>query len=147
MLFRSSPEVAGSPGGAGSTDVADAAVAGPGPDGPVTPGADAETHVDLVDLLATPDDELLDRHGRWYIARRQARHLRRNALVVLGNVGDPGDPRVVGAVRDALAHDDPLVRGHAVWAARRMGRADLVPADDADPLVREELAAPVEVRA
>jgi len=111
------------------------------------PGIGAETHVDMVDLLATPDDELLARHGRWYIARRQARHLRRNALVVLGNIGDPTDPRVIAAVRGALAHDDPLVRAHAVWAARRMGRADLLPADDADPTVREELAAPVEVRA
>jgi hypothetical protein len=40
------------------------------------------------------------------------------------------------------------VRGHAVWAARRMGRADLCDAvaDDPDPLVREELAADVEAR-
>lgn len=119
----------------------------PGDEGQTAAGGEAETHVDLVDLLAASDDELLDRHGRWYIARRQAKHLRRNALVVLGNVGDPGDPRVLTALRQALAHDDPLVRGHAVWAARRMGRPDLVPADDADPDVREEMAAPVEVRA
>ena len=107
---------------------------------------DAEAGVDLVRLLGATDEELLARHGRWYIARREARYLRRNALVVLGNVGDPHDPEVVGAVRVALADDDPIVRGHAVWAARRMGRDDLVPADDADPFVREELAAPVEVR-
>ena len=106
----------------------------------------AEAGVDLVRLLGATDEELLARHGRWYIARREARYLRRNALVVLGNVGDPHDPEVVGAVRVALADDDPIVRGHAVWAARRMGRDDLVPADDADPFVREELAAPVEVR-
>ena len=110
------------------------------------PGEGATTHVDLVDLLAASDDELLARHGRWYIAKREARYLRRNALVVLGNVADPGDPRVIGALRGALAHDDPLVRGHAVWAARRMGRSDLVPADDADPGVREELTMPVEER-
>ncbi|HMG44776.1 MAG TPA: tRNA epoxyqueuosine(34) reductase QueG [Acidimicrobiales bacterium] len=109
-------------------------------------GGEVEAEVDLLGMLGTTDEELLARHGRWYVARRQARYLRRNALVVLGNVGDPGRPEVVEAVRTALADDDPLVRGHAVWAARRMGRADLVMPDDDDPFVREELAAPVEVR-
>src|ERR671919_694774 len=92
----------------------------------------------------------LARHGRWYIPRRQARYLRRNALVVLGNVGDPRHPEVEGALRRALADADPLVRGHAVWAVRRLGRDDLLSegeiGDDPDPLVRAELEAPVEVR-
>ena len=118
------------------------------------PAADAgsQAGVDVLDLLTASDDELLDRHGRWYIPRRQARYLRRNALIVLGNVGEPSDVRVVAAVRRALAHDDGLVRAHAVWAARRLGRDDLLtgvdPAldDDPDPLVRAELAAPVDRR-
>ena len=75
------------------------------------------------------------------------RYLRRNALVVLGNVGDGRSPEVVAAVRRAMQDGDPLIRGHAVWAARRMGRDDLVPADDPDPLVRDELRQPVEARA
>jgi epoxyqueuosine reductase len=114
------------------------------------PGSQAT--VDLLDLLAAGDDELLDRHGRWYVPRRQARYLRRNALVVLGNVADGADVRVAAALRTALAGDDPLVRAHAVWAARRLGRDDLLTeagpglADDPDPLVRAELAAPVERR-
>jgi epoxyqueuosine reductase len=114
------------------------------------PGSQAT--VDLLDLLAAGDDELLDRHGRWYVPRRQARYLRRNALVVLGNVADGADERVAAALRTALAGDDPLVRAHAVWAARRLGRDDLLTeagsgvADDPDPLVRAELAAPVERR-
>ena len=45
----------------------------------------------VLDLLAASDDELLARHGRWYIADARPRHLRRNALVVLGNVGDGAD--------------------------------------------------------
>ncbi|HZA79052.1 MAG TPA: tRNA epoxyqueuosine(34) reductase QueG [Acidimicrobiales bacterium] len=110
----------------------------------------AEAVVDLLDLLAASDDELMARHGRWYIPRRQARYLRRNALVVLGNVGDPRHPEVEGALRRALADADPLVRGHAVWAVRRLGRDDLLSegeiGDDPDPLVRAELEAPVEVR-
>jgi epoxyqueuosine reductase len=103
-----------------------------------------EPWVELVWLLGRTDDELLDHLGRWYIPRRQPRYLRRNALVALGNVGDGRDRRVVDALRDGLAHRDPLVRGHAVWAAARLGRADLVAVmapSEADPEVRAELSA------
>jgi epoxyqueuosine reductase len=114
-------------------------------------GSDSEdlvAEVDVLDMLAATDDELLDRHGRWYVSHREARYLRRNALVVLGNVGDPADPAVVAALDRALSDDDPLTRSHAVWAARRLGRDDRLAAvvGDDDPLVRHELAAPVEVR-
>jgi epoxyqueuosine reductase len=118
----------------------------------MTAGPSAQATVDLVDLLAATDDELLARHGRWYIPRREARYLRRNALVVLGNVADGADPRVADALCGALASSDGLVRAHAVWAARRLGRDDLLArADhdlgaDPDPLVQAELAAPVEPR-
>jgi epoxyqueuosine reductase len=112
--------------------------------------AEAEATVDLLELLDTGDDDLLDRHGRWYVPHRQPRYLRRNALVVLGNVADPGDPRVAAALGRALASADPLVRSHAVWAVRRLGRDDLLVAarvdDDADPMVQDELAAPVDRR-
>ncbi len=118
------------------------------------PAADpgSRATVDVVEMLAATDEELLERHGRWYVPRRQARYLRRNALIVLGNVGEPSDGRVVAGLRRALAHDDGLVRAHAVWAARRLGLDDLLvdvhPAldDDPDPLVRAELAAPVDRR-
>lgn len=118
-------------------------------DPPARPAApDADLAVDVVDLLGRGDDDLLARHGRWYIPKRQARYLRRNALVVLGNTGSGDDADVVAALRTALASDDPLVRGHAVWAARRLGRDDLVDAvaDDPDPLVRAELTAAVAPR-
>ena len=59
--------------------------------GPTPAGERAQATVDVLDLLAASDDDLLARHGRWYIPRRQPRYLRRNALVVLGNVGDPAD--------------------------------------------------------
>jgi epoxyqueuosine reductase len=114
-------------------------------------GHDAEPVVDILELLAATDDELMARHGRWYIPRRQARYLRRNALVVLGNVADPESPAVAAALRRALADADPLVRGHGVWAARRLGRDDLLGEvagldHHPDPLVRAELEAPVEAR-
>ena len=97
--------------------------------------------VDVLDLLDADDDALLARFGRWYIPRREPRYLRRNALVVLGNTASGDDPAVVAALRVALADDDPIVRGHAVWAARRLGRDDLLAplATDADPIVRAEL--------
>mgnify|MGYP007013283553 CR=1 FL=1 len=50
-------------------------------------------------FLRSDDESLLAAHGRWYIPERDPRYLRRNALVVLGNVGDGSDP----AVREVLA--------------------------------------------
>ena len=49
-------------------------------------------------------------------------------------------------LRRHLEHADPLLRGHAVWAARRLGREDLVVAlaDDPDPEVRDEVTAPLD---
>jgi epoxyqueuosine reductase len=82
--------------------------------------------VSVLDVLSATDDELLRRWGRWYIPARQARYLRRNALVVLGNIGDGRNAAVVEALRRWLGDDDALLRRHAAWAARRLGRADLV---------------------
>jgi epoxyqueuosine reductase len=98
--------------------------------------------IDVIDLLDDDDDRVLARAGRWYVAQRNARYLRRNALVVLGNAADPSDQRAVAAVSQALRHSDPLVRAHAVWAAARLGRPELAdPLDgtEADPVVRREL--------
>ncbi|MCC5953012.1 MAG: tRNA epoxyqueuosine(34) reductase QueG [Acidimicrobiia bacterium] len=101
--------------------------------------------VPLIDLLAASDDVLMARHGRWYIPRREARYLRRNALVALGNVGDPADERVVHVLAEHVAHPDPLVQAHAVWACRRLGLDHLVAGvrDPSHPLVADELAADV----
>lgn len=101
--------------------------------------------VDVVAMLALDDDALIQQIGHWYIPGRQARYVRRNLLVVLANVGDAADPRVVSAVQRALADAEPVVRGHAVWAARRLGLDRLLRsvADDPDPTVRDELAGPM----
>lgn len=105
-------------------------------------GAD-EAWVDLLDLLAADDATLLDRHGRWYIADRDPRWLRRNALVALGNVADRRDPRVVAALVRALDGDDDLLAAHAAWAARRLGCDDLLAdATVVGPETAAELAAP-----
>jgi epoxyqueuosine reductase len=85
----------------------------------------AEPTVDLLALLAASDDELLERHGRWYIAERDPRYLRRNALVALGNTGNGDDPAVEAALTRALADPDAMIREHACWAAGQLGRSDL----------------------
>lgn len=112
--------------------------------------ADAEPWVDLVELLALEDDRLLERYGRWYIPGRDPAALRRNALLALGNVGDARDPAVRAAIDVALRDGRELVRAHAVWAARRLGLAELVRevGADRDPsaLVRAELDSVVATR-
>jgi epoxyqueuosine reductase len=79
------------------------------------------TWVSLIELLDADDETLLARYGRWYIARRDPRYLRRNALVALGNVGSGHDHDVVRVLRRYLRSDDALLREHADWAARRLG--------------------------
>lgn len=76
--------------------------------------------VDVLDLLDASDEQLIERHGRWYLANRDPVWWRRNALVVLGNVGDPTDPRVRATLDRYRRHDDPILREHADWAAERL---------------------------
>ncbi|MBO0693614.1 MAG: HEAT repeat domain-containing protein, partial [Acidimicrobiaceae bacterium] len=90
--------------------------------------------------LRSDDATLLARHGRWYLAKREVRWLRRNALLVLGNTADPEEPAVANALRAALSDPDAAVRGPAVWAAARLGLTALLPSSDPDPEVRAELA-------
>src|SRR5205814_7887601 len=106
------------------------------------PPAEPQWHertVPALDLLAASDGELLGRFGRWYIPRRQPRYIRRNALVVLGNTANGRDPAVERALTAALADPDAIVRAHAVWAAGRLARTDLLPVSDTDPTVQAEL--------
>ncbi len=102
--------------------------------------------VDVLEMLRASDSDLLERFGRWYIPKRQARYLRRNALIVLANTADPADPRVAHTVDRALAHPDEIVRAHAVWCARRLGLSLTALAGRDDPLVQAELARAVEAR-
>lgn len=107
--------------------------------------------VDVIEILRMDDQRLLDHWGRWYLADRDPRWARRNALVVLGNVGAdqgagarsgaaPSRP-VVDVLRDYVAHADPVLRAHAVWAAARLGLDDVLPLSDPHPDVRDELDA------
>ena len=63
----------------------------------------------------------MQRHGRWYIAGRDPRWLRRNALVVLGNVGDGNDPRTAAVLTRYQNGEDAVLAEHARWASDRLG--------------------------
>jgi epoxyqueuosine reductase len=90
-----------------------------------------EAWVPLVELLESSDDVLLARHGRWYIAGRDPRWLRRNALVALGNVGDPADARVTATLDRYATGADALLAEHAHWArSQRSQRSRCTEAPD-----------------
>lgn len=90
------------------------------------PEPDSVAAVDLLALLGATDEDLLAAHGRWYVPARDPRYLRRNALVALGNLGDGDDPATEATLARVLAGDDPMLAEHAAWAARQLGRDDLV---------------------
>ncbi len=101
--------------------------------------------VPLLDLLEADDSEILDRYGRWYIPRRDPDYLRRNALLALANASEqPTSSRTRAVVASHLTHESGMVRAHAVWAARRLGLAELLVGltEDTDPDVLVELARP-----
>ena len=115
---------------------------------PAAAAPDAQTTVDVLELLALDDETLMERLGHWYVPRRRPEYLRRNALIVLGNVADASTEAVREAVASALSDGSAVVRAHAVWAARRLGYRDLVDAVPADEhrLVLAEIGADVAVR-
>lgn len=78
------------------------------------------TWVPLLRLLDGTDEEVLERNGRWYLPRRDPRYLRRNALVAIGNVGDPDEPAVRRSVARHADGTDELLAEHARWAQRRL---------------------------
>jgi epoxyqueuosine reductase len=99
--------------------------------------------VDVLDLLDADDEAVLARWGSWYLHDRDPRWVRRNALVVLGNSGVRPTARVTAVLARYLALDDPTLRAHAVWTARRLGLGYLVPTTDPHPDVALELNAPL----
>jgi len=70
------------------------------------------------DLLSMSHEQFSAAFKNSPMKRAKLRGLKRNAAVVLGNVGIADD---VDALTRALADDEPLVRKHASWALSRFG--------------------------
>ena len=70
------------------------------------------------DLLGMSQEEFSRAFKGSPMKRAKLRGLKRNAAVVLGNVGTPDD---VDLLMRALDDAEPLVREHAAWALRRIG--------------------------
>ncbi len=81
---------------------------------------DVQAWVDALELLVRPDEWIDGRYGRWYVADRDFDLVRRNALVVVGNIGDPADERVGATVERYRHHPNPVLVEHADWAADRL---------------------------
>lgn len=101
---------------------------------------DAQPWISVLFLLTADDDALLGAVDPWYIADRNPDWVRRNALIVLGNIGDPHNAEVRDVLQVYLEHPDPMLRAHAVWAAARMNLGHMIPFHDTAPLVIDELA-------
>ena len=89
---------------------------------PVTTLADFQPQAGLVnpalEWLAQMSDEDFRRRFRGSpIQRAKRAGLRRNAIVAMGN---SGDPRFLPLLRDLCADPDPNLAGHAQWALRRL---------------------------
>ncbi len=84
-------------------------------DAPLPEGA--EPTVSLVDWLEADADELVERYERLFVPKKDARYLRRNALVALGNTGSPEHRE---AAERFLDDPDEMLRESAEWALDRL---------------------------
>lgn len=85
-----------------------------------TVGDTLRAWVPLLALLDRDDEAVMRWWGSWYLADRDPRWIRRNALVALGNTGDWADPRVREVVEGYCDGDDALLAEHATWARARL---------------------------
>jgi epoxyqueuosine reductase len=79
--------------------------------------AEGAAHVDLVGWLEADGRDLVEAFDRLYVPRNDARWLRRNAAVALGNTGTEAH---VPALERAAAAEDDVVAEHARWALVRI---------------------------
>jgi epoxyqueuosine reductase len=86
-------------------------------DPPVKAPSGAVAVVELRGILVATDDQLLERFGRWWLPDRNPNVLRRNAIVALGNVGDPQDQSLLQLLSERKEQRaDEMISRHAAWA-------------------------------
>jgi epoxyqueuosine reductase len=93
-----------------------------GPRTTVSLDESANAWIDAIAVLDADDEWILQRCGHWYVAGRDVRWLRRNALIVIGNVADPHDGRARGVLEQYRCGIDPLLAEHAEWSLARLTR-------------------------
>ncbi len=106
----------------------------------------------LIELMGLTQEEFSRRFKGSAVKRTKRRGLLRNVAVALGNWGSP---EVVPVLAEALAAEEPLVRGHAMWALGRIASREGCPTEtvfdiaalltsrilvEEDEWVREELS-------
>ena len=103
------------------------------------PNGETRAWTSVATILSVDDETLLKNFNAWYIADRDPKWLRRNALIILGNVGDASDESTKSILKRYLIDSEPILRAHAVWATARLGLNHLLPSKDSDPIVQAEL--------
>ena len=103
------------------------------------PNGETRAWTSVATILSVDDETLLNNFNAWYIADRDPKWLRRNALIILGNVGDAFDENTQSILKRYLIDSEPILRAHAVWATARLGLNHLLPSKDSDPIVQAEL--------
>jgi len=102
-------------------------------------GVKPRAWVDVMSILTSDDQTLLANFKSWYISDRDPKWLRRNALIILGNIGDSTDGATQNILKRYLVDSDSVLRAHAVWAVARLGLNEFLPPSDSDPIVQAEL--------
>ena len=85
--------------------------------------------VDALEILTAPESKVLEICDEWYVADRNPRWVRRNALIILGNSNLGENEEVALALARYIHGNDDLLSEHARWAANKLGRTDLLSAE------------------
>lgn len=88
----------------------------------VIAGKDARTLAR--DILAMSQEEFIAAFRRSPMKRAKLRGLKRNAAVVLGNIGTTED---VPVLQQALDDSEPLVHEHVMWALEKLAMRGVLP--------------------
>ncbi len=107
------------------------------------------SRVFIYEILNASDGDIMRDFGRWYIPKRDPSYIRRNALVILGNIGDSRSSKTKNILECYLKSPNEILRAHAVWSAKRLGHYDLLSllAGEREMVVLEELRRPVPLNA
>ena len=83
--------------------------------------------LDPVEILGMDEATFRARFSGTPLMRAKWEGMRRNACLVLGSTGDPGDPRAREALAGASGDPDVVIRDHAAWALKSLKERGLTP--------------------